>query len=240
MTLKQAFISTAGAVGLSHPTPASKRRAQKTREEIGMTAGNGRFRETARPGILGRTGSAVKAGLLAAALLPVVAATAARADTIVQYSFSPDAAFVLSGDSQGPFGSNVTETITGGFLWDLTTSSLVSATLTVSGSYLTETWTTPPQATASSAKAWYINDGIGGFVQVVFAHNLNGLADALVKSNGYVSSLNISNTNQGTIATVTGSAVPGAIPEPATMSVMGVALAGLGMIRRRRAMRRPT
>lgn len=203
-----------------------------------MTGDNGKFREPPWSRPRDWTRGNVKTGLFAGALLAAVAATSARADTIVQYVFSPDASIILSGDSDGSFTNNVAEMLSGGFSWDTTTDSLASVDVTVSGSFLTATFTAPG---GSDSHGWFVSSSAGS-VEVQFQNDLGlGAADPLEDLNyhgSYPMLCSTSGGGCGTIVSLTGSAGPGEVPEPAAMSVLGVGLAGLGMIRRRRAMRR--
>ena len=197
--------------------------------------------ETAWCGIRRKARSALTAGLLAAALLPAVAATSARADTILSYVFSPDAAIIISGDAHGTFGSNVTESLSGGFTWDATTNSLGSASVTVSGSFMTETFNSPPDLGSANFRVVDLQDGVGDIVEFAVANAFSlGASDPLGNYNVFGSYPHLANADDfATIASLTGSVEPADTPEPASMAVLGAGLAALGMIPRRRAGRRP-
>jgi hypothetical protein len=170
---------------------------------------------------------------LSGALILALAASPAKADTIVQYYFSPDASITD--------GTGAVESLSGGFLWDTTTDSLVSINTTVTGSDLTYTFTAPPDPTANLGAAWEIDDPTNDNISLVvaFANDLGlGQSDqlALVSPLGYgASAVYYPSPTCCQTLVVTGSAD---VPEPATMAIISVGVGGLGLVRRRQAMRR--
>lgn len=165
---------------------------------------------------------------LTGALLIALAASSAQADVTVQYTWSPDAAFTVAGGG--------VESLSGGFVWDTTTQSLVSVDTTLTGGPFS-----PGQLNINAGSASKIiaaRDAAGDLLQVSFANDLGLYAnDPLAISSGKPFITNFTTNVVYTAVTTTGSADVPNVPEPATMAIMGVGLTGLGSIRRRRAMR---
>ena len=171
---------------------------------------------------------------LSGALVLALAASSAKADIIVQYTWSPDASITD--------GTGAVERCREVFPGIRQPTRLVSVNTTVTGSDLTYTFTAPPDPTAHLTAAWEVDDPTNDNISLIvaFADDLGlGQNDqlALVSApDGFGASAVYypSPTCCQTLA-VTGSAD---VPEPATMAIISVGVGGLGLIRRRRAMRR--
>ena len=129
------------------------------------------------------------------------------------------------------FGS-VSETISGTFTYDPTTmiESSVDLTLTggapFAGTYV--------ENTSALGNGTIISAPLSGFpaIDLIFANQLSDVPDTIAGVDVF---LDASNRTDSTFASGTATPPLASVPEPATVAVFGLGLAGLGVIRRRKS-----
>jgi hypothetical protein len=177
---------------------------------------------------------------LAGAMLVALASTQARA-ALVEYRFSSDAAMTLSDGHK--------ETISGEFVWDTTNGITVSDNITVAGPDLNLSVSASHAVFAvffitgnngiNSQSFYHFSDSYGGTgFELEFANDLNlGANDPLSVFMGppaFFPGIWVSGAyTEATSFTGEADVVPA--PEPASLAVLSVGMAGLGAFRRRRA-----
>jgi len=150
----------------------------------------------------------------------------ASASTIT-YVFSSDASLVIGGD---------TETIAGNFSFDPATTTESNVSITLTGAFLTSTFSEAgPLVTSSNDQIYAYVYGSG---ELFWSMTLD-FADPLSTTNDPLSSADLDFLNTGTNEPdlpVTGSAVPSAsaIPEPSTWALTLLGFAGVGFAAYRR------
>jgi len=170
---------------------------------------------------------------LTAVCLLGFAASPTFADTIYTYYFSNNASYT---DSRG------TENLAGSFVYDATTTSLVSVNFTVTGPG-SGTFQSPTSVIYTGCNGYNelicVNNTAGTlFQQVAFAQSLDlGGTDplALTGNGGYPTyqSGSVNVPPYFDALTITGSVSTTATPEPASMVLCGAGLLFAGIVRRR-------
>jgi PEP-CTERM motif len=144
----------------------------------------------------------------------------AMADTIINYEFSPDASLVVS-SSEG-----WVQFLSGGFAYDVTTGHVVSSTIYGTGWFGPFTDAVLLGSTTDSVTIGY---RVGQSVIIDFVAPLGGASDLISRNSTEV---------QYSMESVTGSADEvAAVPEPATLAIIGTGMTGLAWARRRRRSR---
>lgn len=179
---------------------------------------------------------------LAGAMLVALASTRAQA-ALVEYQFSSDAAMTLS--------DGTTEAISGEFVWNTTNGITVSDNITVTGTDLNLSVSATQTVFAvffitgnngiNTQSFYHFSDSYGGTgFELEFANDLNlGATDPLKAFMGppaFFPGIWVSGAyTEATSFTGEVNVVPA--PEPASLAVLSVGMAGLGALRRRRANR---
>jgi hypothetical protein len=171
-------------------------------------------------------------------------AMAGPADSLINYQFSADASVTETDLLHHP----ITQSVSGTFTFDATQNTVTAAdiTLTITSPSVICTFvcvspvTFSSIATVDAANEISVNGAIiSGNIQTIlklaFTNPLSndGIDDLEVGLGAAVSDLALN--GDPTITAVTGSISPvNAVPEPATIALFGIPLAGIGFLRRRR------
>jgi len=158
-------------------------------------------------------------GVLAFGLVGAMRADAAP----ITYSFSSDASFVHDG---------YVEQITGQFTFDLATGQETNLQFTVSGpDFVSDTYTATSDGYTGNTNTISANGTMNDALGMYFAGPLDGTSDAitLVVFENTAFGAAYDYTQQ-----VTGQVNPAAVPEPASLTMLGMGVAGIAAVRRRR------
>jgi len=159
------------------------------------------------------------AGVLAFGLVGAMPADAAP----ITYSFSSDASFVHDG---------YVEQITGQFTFDLATGQETNLQFTVSGlDFVSDTYTATSDGYTGNTNTISANGTMNNALGMYFRGPLDGTSDpiTLVVFENTAFGAAYDYTQQ-----VTGQVNPAAVPEPASLTLLGMGVAGIAAVRRRR------
>ena len=159
-------------------------------------------------------------GVVAVGLVGVAPADAAP----VFYSFSPDASFVHDG---------IVEQISGHFTFDLATGLETDLQFIVGGAdYVSDTYTATSDGYTGNSNTISANGTNNDALGMYFQGPLDGTSDSitLVVFENTAFGAAYDYTQQ-----VTGQVDPAAVPEPASLALLGMGVAGIAAVRQRRA-----